>query len=168
MYGFLDSSSSSVPSFLTQIKERRISESYNSLFQLISSILSTSDWQSLLKGHFLYSDDNITIRIDHYFIQLCGIREENGDIAYYQMIIADNSDGNKKGMIVLTADSVDSELVEMDCSGMKEDVIIDLNREGRRWEGGELTRSLPLTKNSSIFDERIPYLAKSSLFGNES
>ena len=41
-------------------------------------------------------------------------------------------------MAVLNADGVDSELVEMDCSGMRENVIIDLNEEGRRWEGGEL------------------------------
>ena len=54
------------------------------------------------------------------------------------MIIANNSDDGKKRMAVLTAKSVDSELVEMDCSGMREDVIIDLNEEGRRWEGGEL------------------------------
>ena len=41
-------------------------------------------------------------------------------------------------MAVLTAKSFESELVEMDCSGMRENVIIDLNEEGRRWEGGEL------------------------------
>ena len=52
-------------------------------------------------------------------------------ISYYELIIADKSDGNKK-MAVLTAESVDSELVEMDCSGMRENVIIDLNEEGRR------------------------------------
>ena len=41
-------------------------------------------------------------------------------------------------MTVLTAERIESELFEMDCSGMKEDAIIDLNEEGRRWEGGEL------------------------------
>ena len=58
----------------------------------------------------------------------------NGGIVYYELIIADNPDDDKKKMIVLTAESVDSELVEMDCSGMRENVIIDLNEEGRRWE----------------------------------
>ena len=38
----------------------------------------------------------------------------------------------------LTANGLESELIEMDSSGMKENEIIDLNREGRRWEGGEL------------------------------
>ena len=56
---------------------------------------------------------------------------------HYEMIIADNSEKNKR-MAVLTAESLGSELVEMDCSGMRENVIIDLNEEGRRWEGGEL------------------------------
>ena len=38
----------------------------------------------------------------------------------------------------VTADGLESELIEMDCSGMRENEIIDLNEEGRRWEGGEL------------------------------
>ena len=41
-------------------------------------------------------------------------------------------------MTVLTADGLESELIEMDSSRMKENEIIDLNVEGRRWEGGEL------------------------------
>ena len=41
-------------------------------------------------------------------------------------------------MTVLTADGIDSELIEMDSSEMRENEIIDLNEEGRRWEGGEL------------------------------
>ena len=65
---------------------------------------------------------------------------ENGEFSHYELIIADNSDedGKRKRMTILTAESVESELVEMDCSEMKENVIIDLNEEGRRWEGGEL------------------------------
>ena len=62
---------------------------------------------------------------------------ESDEVYHYELIIADNSDGNKK-MTVLTADGLDSELIEMDCSGMRENVIIDLNEEGCRWEGGEL------------------------------
>ena len=73
------------------------------------------------------------------YIQLS--KRSNGnseEISHYELIIADNSDSEKMSMAVLTAESVDSELVEMDCSGMRENVIIDLNEEGRRWEGGEL------------------------------
>ena len=75
--------------------------------------------------------------IGHFHIQMSRRRNENGEFSHYELIIADNSD-DKKGMSVLTAESVDSDLVEMDCSELKENVIIDLNREGRRWEGGEL------------------------------
>ena len=75
--------------------------------------------------------------IGDYHIQLCQVIIKKDETAYYELIIADNSDGEKR-MTVFTAESLDSELVEMDCSGMREDVIIDLNREGRRWEGGEL------------------------------
>ena len=73
---------------------------------------------------------------DPYHIQMKTYFDHNR-LPHYQFIVADNSDGNKK-MAVLTADGIESELIEMDCSGMRENVIIDLNREGRRWEGGEL------------------------------
>ena len=57
----------------------------------------------------------------------------------YDLIIADNSDGdNKKKMTVLTAERFDSELIELDISKVNSDMIIDLNRGGRRWEGCEL------------------------------
>ena len=74
---------------------------------------------------------------DNYLFQCSEKRSDGGEIDHYELIIADNSE-EKKRMAVLTAESVGSELVEMDSSGMKENVIIDLNREGRRWEGGEL------------------------------
>ena len=80
----------------------------------------------------------IMFRMDNYHIQF-ERKQMNGMFSKYVIIVADNSDGNKKKrMAVLTAESVDSELREMDCSGMRENVIIDLNEEGRRWEGGEL------------------------------
>ena len=75
---------------------------------------------------------------DNYRIQLDISWSENNCFSHCELIIADNSDSNKKRMAVLTAKSLESELVEMDTSGMRENVIIDLNREGRRWEGGEL------------------------------
>ena len=84
------------------------------------------------KGSFLFELGN------NYQIQCSEKRNENGNTDHYELIVADNSDSEKKKMAVLTAESVESELVEMDSSGMRENVIIDLNREGRRWEGGEL------------------------------
>ena len=84
------------------------------------------------------TNERVLFYADDYFMQLCRKMGENGEFDHYELIVADNSDGKKKRMAVLTAESVDSELVEMDCSGMRENMIIDLNEEGRRWEGGEL------------------------------
>ena len=60
-----------------------------------------------------------------------------GKSTWYRLIVADNSDDNKR-MAVLFAKNIEGKLIEMDCSGMREDVIIDLNFGGRRWEGEEL------------------------------
>ena len=78
--------------------------------------------------------------IGDFRMQIRRERNEYGEFSHYKMIIADNKldENGKKRMTVLTAKSVKSELIEMDCSGMRENVIIDLNREGRRWEGCEL------------------------------
>ena len=76
--------------------------------------------------------------LDNYHFQIGTIRDDNDNFLSNELIIVDNSDGNKK-MTVLTADGIESELIEMDSSGMKENEIIDLNVEGRRWEGGELS-----------------------------
>ena len=110
------------------------------LFALLQSILNNSSFHrvayydlghsSTVSGLFSYGN---------YHIQLSEKGDGNSEFSHYELIIADNSnDGNKKRMAVLTAESLESELVEMDSSGMRKDVIIDLNREGRRWEGGEL------------------------------
>ena len=64
----------------------------------------------------------------YYYFQLGEVVDENGSISQYELIIAENSEknGNMKRMAVLTAESVGSELVEMDSSGVRENVIIDL------------------------------------------
>ena len=97
---------------------------------------------------------------------------ENGDISGYELIIANNSDGNKKRMNVLTAESVGSELVEMDCSGMRENVIIDLNEEGRRWEGGELNEKpfgfgREYSENDNLVYEGFVFEGMKVCFGKE-
>ena len=81
-----------------------------------------------------------TFEMGTYRFHINMLRNENGGISHYELLIADNnSDENgKKRMSVLTAKSYESELVEMDCSGMRENEVIDLNEEGRRWEGCEL------------------------------
>ena len=83
-------------------------------------------------------DGGGVFEMNNYHIQMRRRINENGEFSHYELIVAEYSDGKKKRMAVLTAKSLDSELVEMDCSGMIENVIIDLNREGRHWEGGEL------------------------------
>ena len=89
------------------------------------------------------------IEVSHYAIQFRIIPNRNANStistiptpttinSYYEFIIIDRDDENRKRMAVLTADGLESELVEMDCSGMKENAMIDLNEGGRRWEGGE-------------------------------
>ena len=78
--------------------------------------------------------------IDHFHIHMSRRRNEDGEISHYQFIVAEYSNNVNTQMSIFTANSTDRELIEMDCSGMRENVIIDLNREGRRWEGGELNR----------------------------
>ena len=109
------------------------------LSALLLSIMNNSSTQ--LAGFVSFqekNDEKCVFEINHIYVQMSKRRNESDNFSHYEMIIADNSEGNKKGMAVLTAKSVDRELVEMDCSGMRENVIIDLNEEGRRWEGGEL------------------------------
>ena len=94
-----------------------------------------------------------------------------GKISHYELIIADYSDGEKR-MIVLTAESLESELVELDCNGMREDEIIDLNREGRRWEGGELNGKpfgfgYEYSENDNLVYEGFVYEGMKVCFGKE-
>ena len=97
-----------------------------------SSIHSTS--YSDLKHSDIIA--GLFVKDNQYYLQLTVKRNENDEFDHYELIIADKSDGKKK-MAVLTADGLESELVEKDCSGMRENAIIDLDEEGRRWEGGE-------------------------------
>ena len=126
-------------SFLKTVSLDNIGESVNGivLLSLLRSLLSEP---SVCKTAYVdLKNDVVTgdglFEIGYYHVQISRRRNENGNISHYELIIAENSDGNdNKRMAVLTAESVDSELVEMDCSGMRENVIIDLNEEGRRWE----------------------------------
>ena len=109
------------------------------LLSFLHSILSnpsvyTSAYIDLKK---LSDIDYGLFEIGDFRVQICCIKNENDGFDHYELIIADNSDG-KKRMTVLTAKGIESELIELDSSGMKENEIIDLNVEGRRWEGGEL------------------------------
>ena len=103
--------------------------------------------------------------------QLSRIKNEIDEIDYYELIIADNSEGNKR-MVVLTADGLESELIEMDSSGMHENEIIDLNFEGRRWEGGEL-KGKPFgfgreySEEGNLIYEGFVFEGKKVCFGKE-
>ena len=111
---------------------------FSSLLRSLSSNSTVSITAYVdLKNESINGDSLFEIGVFHIQMRR-RIRNENNHHSHYELIIADNSYGNEKRMAVLTAESLESELVEMACSGMREDVIIDLNREGRRWEGGEL------------------------------
>ena len=107
-----------------------------------SFLKAVMDNQNTCSTSYINLQRNETVKgvfeMGNYHIQLNEKRGDDGNIDHYEFIIVDNSDSEKRKMAVLTAESVDSELGEMDCSGMRENVIIDLNEEGRRWEGGEL------------------------------
>ena len=93
-----------------------------------SSICKTIEPMDMFGGVFEF---------DNSYIHLSLRFDENDTFDHYELIIANNS-SDKKRMVVLTADGIESELIKMDISGMRENVIIDLNFGGRRWEGGEL------------------------------
>ena len=75
--------------------------------------------------------------IKHYIIQISPIKVRRNRISHFELIIVDNSEKTRK-MVVLTANTVYRELYKLDYSRMRENEIIDMNEEGRRWEGGEL------------------------------
>ena len=60
----------------------------------------------------------------------------------------------------------------MDCSGMKENVIIDLNEGGRRWEGGELNGKpfgfgCKYSEEGNLVYEGFVFEGKKVCFGKE-
>ena len=131
-------------SFLKVVNFDVVAKNANSIMlsSLLHCILSNPSVSK--SGYVDLKNDDVNgdglFAIGDFHIQMSRRQNENGEFSHYELIIADNnSDQNgKKRMVILTAESVESELVEMDCSRMRENVIIDLNREGRRWEGCEL------------------------------
>ena len=76
------------------------------------------------------------LTIDTYYIQLNRKVSEKG-LPLYTIIIADITRDHEH-MLVLTANSLENELVEVNCSEFRENAVLTLSKEGRRWEGGEL------------------------------
>ena len=99
----------------------------------------------MLSGLFEFDHSyiHLSLRFDHNDNHNDDNNNDNDiTFSHYELIIAEhsninNGNGNNR-MFVYNAKSVKSELIEMACSGMRENVIIDLNFGGRRWEGGEL------------------------------
>ena len=145
--------------------------SLSTFFQLISNPSTLSTFSINLRKKVY---ESVVIEVNNYFHIQMSRRNENGEFSHYELIIADNNldENGKKRMVVLTAESVESELIEMDCSGMKENVIIDLNREGRRWEGGELNGKpfgfgLEYSENDNLVYEGFVFEGKKVCFGKE-
>ena len=108
---------------------------------------------------------------DDLYFQISLERGDHGEVTHYELIIADLS-GKKKRMAILTAESVDSELVEMDSRGMRGNVIIDLNFGGRRWEGGELNGKpfgfgREYSEDDNLVYEGFVFEGKKVCFGKE-
>ena len=144
------------------------------LLSFLHSILSnpsvyTSAYIDLKKPS---DNDYGLFEIGDFRVQICCIKNENDGFDHYELIIADNSDGKKKRMAVLTANRIESELIEMDSSGMKENEIIDLNEEGRRWEGGELNGKpfgfgCEYSEEGNLVYEGFVFEGKKVCFGKE-
>ena len=139
-------------------------------FHSSNSSVSSAGYVNLKNGDGNGDGDGL-FEIDHFHIQTSRRINEDGEFSHYELIIADNSD-DKKRMAVLTADSVESELVEMDCSGMRENVIIDLNFGGRRWEGGELNGKpfgfgYEYSENDNLVYEGFVFEGKKVCYGKE-
>ena len=107
----------------------------------------------------------------NYYFQVNYHEIEMGKSTWYRLIVADNSDDNKR-MAVLFAKNIEGKLIEMDCSGMREDVIIDLNFGGRRWEGGELNGKpfgfgCEYSEDGNLVYEGFVFEGKKVCFGKE-
>ena len=113
----------------------------------------------------------------HYFLQLYRkvISNSSSSSSFYQLILSTNPNNNlddKKEMVVLTADNLESTLAELDISKMNKNVIIDLNAEGRRWEGGELNDKpfgfgREYSESGNLVYEGFMYEGKKVCFGKE-
>ena len=135
---------------------------------LANSSPSTSAYVDLKNS---IDDEYGLVDIGNFRVQMYCLKNENDEFNHYELIIADNSDGHKK-MTVLTADGIESELIELDSSRMKENEIIDLNEEGRRWEGGELNGKpfgfgCEYSEDGNLIYEGFVFEGKKVCFGKE-
>ena len=116
---------------------------------------------------------NGVVEMGNFHFQFNRREYENGNFSHYELIAVENFDENgNKRMAVLTADSLESELVEVDCSEMKENIVIDLNEEGRRWEGGELNGKpfgfgREYSEDDNLVYEGFVFEGKKVYFGKE-
>ena len=163
-------------SFLKAVDFDVVERNANSivLSSLLHCILSNPSLSKVGYVDLKNEDVKGLFEIDNFHIQMSRYRNDKSEFSHYELIIADNNsyeNGNKR-MTVLTAKSLDSELIEMDCSGMKENVIIDLNREDCRWEGCELN-SKPFgfgfenSEEDNLVFEGFVFEGKRVCFGKE-
>ena len=115
-------------------------------------------------------DDGV-IECDNYQIQYCenAIEHCEYELTEHRFIIADVL---TKKMSILISPFLDSFFIEYDISAMKENVIIDLNEEGRRWEGGELNGKpfgfgCEYSEEGNLVYEGFVFEGKKVCFGKE-
>ena len=112
---------------------------------LLRSLAENPSVHSIYSINLENGDENGLFEMENVRIQLSRVIIGDGDEGvHYQLVIAEHAEHSEeegeseRRMTVLTAKSVDSELVELDISRLQENAILDLNDEGRRWEGGLL------------------------------
>ena len=112
------------------------------LIDVLNEVYTHSSSSFDISTNTVISQSNV-MEVGHYHIQLHNpqttdsVQSSSSTTNEIQLIIADTE---KKEEFVLISSSLDSYFVELDMSGLQENVILDLNREGRRWEGGLLKR----------------------------
>ena len=80
----------------------------------MQSVLKNSSIHSTSYSDLKHSDiiAGLFVKDNQYYLQLTVKRNENDEFDYYELIIADKSDSSKKKMAVLTADGLESELIQ--------------------------------------------------------
>ena len=143
----------------------------NTLVEIMIKLNTYSNLSLNLTNGEVDFQNGIT-QIDNYTIQTStkpSNRNNNDKLIDHEVIIVDV---DKKEMTVLMSPNKSSLFIEMDSSGMKENEIIDLNREGRRWEGGELNGKpfgfgCEYSEEGNLIYEGFVFEGKKVCFGKE-
>ena len=102
---------------------------------LCENLLTHSMAISSIKSNLLNHDGNGLIRLGGYCIQVTRKEDSSSSQAQFHVIVCHLFDHK---MAVLTTNSLGDSLQEIDMTGYAGNTVLDLDRSGRRWEGGVL------------------------------